>query len=262
MHDRVTLFEAVYKAMGRSLRIHAHMISRIPRFLSYVFMCLITLGGFVIIGAIFSFAFLLDHYDRVNPVSVPMRLDEFAYKPVRHNWVPLERISPAMVRSVVAAEDDRFCFHRGVDWQELSAVLLDQQGPRRGASTITMQVVRNLFLWPSRSYIRKIIEIPMALLVEMVWTKRRILEIYLNIAEWGDGIYGVDAAANSYFAVSVQHITAAQAVLMAASLPAPLLRNPSKPSFRQLRLAGAIRARIATQKNMSCLFLPKTALRD
>jgi monofunctional biosynthetic peptidoglycan transglycosylase len=109
--------------------------------------------------------------------------------------------------------------------------------------------------------LRKIIEIPMAM--EKVWSKKRILEVYLNIAQWGDGIYGVEAAAKAYFGVTAAHLSSGQAVLMAASLPAPLSRNPAQPSLRQGRLAGAIKARMAMlNKGPSCLFLPQNAVQD
>ena len=103
--------------------------------------------------------------------------------------------------AVVVAEDARFCSHGGVDWSALQEALDDEDGPSRGASTITMQTTKNLFLWPSRSYVRKALEIPIAAALNLAWPKRRVLEVYLNVAEWGEGLYGAEAAARAGAAV-------------------------------------------------------------
>lgn len=235
------------------------------RLMRSIIFCLRMIGwalGFVIIGVVLVFAFLLDWYDTHQPRSMPMWVAQFHHLPYRQKWVPLDQIAPVLQRAVIASEDSRFCQHHGVDWTELAVVLADEAGPQRGASTLTMQLVRNLFLWPSRSYMRKMIEIPLALIVELVWSKRRILELYLNIAQWGDGLFGAEAAAQSYFGVAAAQLNQRQAIMMAASLPAPLLRHPQRPSLRQGRLAGRIKARIAAQKGLGCLFLSQNALRD
>ena len=114
---------------------------------------------------------------------------------IEQRWVPIERISPHLVQAVILSEDGGFCRHRGVDWSALEEAIESS----RGGSTITMQVVKNLFLWPQRSYIRKALEIVLAYVVEVVWPKERVLEIYLNIAEWGPGIFGAEAAARNHF---------------------------------------------------------------
>ena len=113
---------------------------------------------------------------------------------VERVWLPLEKISPALIHAVLTSEDARFCDHGGVDWGALKEVLdeADEDGPSRGASTIPMQTVKNLFLWPGRSAIRKGLEIPLAMALDTIWPKRRVLEVYLNIAEWGDGIFGAE----------------------------------------------------------------------
>jgi monofunctional biosynthetic peptidoglycan transglycosylase len=133
-----------------------------------------------------------------------------------------------------------------VDWGALHEVVeeaeKDEDSPSRGASTIPMQTAKNLFLWPSRSYIRKGIEIPLALLIDLAWSKRRILEIYLNIAEWGDGIFGAEAAARHYFHKSADRLDAREAALLATALPNPRLRNPARPSPRHAGLAARIMA--------------------
>jgi monofunctional biosynthetic peptidoglycan transglycosylase len=143
-------------------------------------------------------------YRWVNPpVSTLMLSQSLAGTPIEREWVPLERISPSLVKAVVLSEDGGFCRHHGVDWAALQQAIESD----RGGSTITMQVVKNLFLWPSRSYVRKVIEIGLAYLVESVWPKRRILEIYLNVAEWGDGVFGAEAAAHANFEKRASRLT-------------------------------------------------------
>ncbi len=118
--------------------------------------------------------------------------------PVTRHWQPLDDIAPTLVRAVIASEDQRFCQHSGVDFGALAEVLDDPDGPSRGASTINMQLVKNVYLWPGRSYIRKGLEIPLALVVDLAWGKRRVMEVYLNVAEWGDGLFGIEAAARHH----------------------------------------------------------------
>ncbi len=128
------------------------------------------------------------------------------------------------------------------------------KGPSRGASTITMQTAKNLFLWPGRSVIRKGIEIPMALVLGKVWPKARTLEIYLNIAEWGDGLYGIEAAAERYFHKSASELNAHEAALMATSLPNPIRRNPARPAPLQRRLAASLEAKARGEPHLlDCL---------
>jgi monofunctional biosynthetic peptidoglycan transglycosylase len=117
------------------------------------------------------------------------------------------------------SEDGRFCTHHGVDWQEMGKVLDDSDGPSRGASTIPMQTVKNLFLWTSRSYIRKAFEIPLAFYADAIWTKRRTMEIYLNVVEWGPNVFGAEAAARHYFKRSAKTLSLQQAALSPAGLP-------------------------------------------
>ncbi|MCX7327005.1 MAG: monofunctional biosynthetic peptidoglycan transglycosylase [Hyphomicrobiales bacterium] len=153
-------------------------------------------------------------------------------QPVTRVWVPLERISPELVRAVIASEDQRYCSHRGIDWGALHEVLGDEDGPQRGGSTIAMQTVKNLYLWHGRSYIRKGLELPLAVLADLVWSKRRTIELYLNVAEFGEGLFGVEAAAQRYFNRSAAGLARREAALLAASLPNPRLRNPATPSQR------------------------------
>ena len=164
---------------------------------------------------------------------------------VERTWTPLPSISPHLPAAVLSAEDSRFCQHGGVDWSALQEVVSDEDGPSRGASTIPMQVAKNLFLWPSRSYVRKALEIPVALVLDLVWSKGRTVEVYLNVAEWGDGVFGAEAAARRHFGKAARDLTRGEAALLAASLPSPLLRDPGKPSARLRGLAARIGARVA-----------------
>jgi monofunctional biosynthetic peptidoglycan transglycosylase len=175
-------------------------------------------------------------YAFIPPVSTLMLWSALTFQGMDRDWVSFDQIAPAMVASVVMSEDGRFCQHSGVDWQQLNLVLDSKKGPSRGASTIPMQTVKNLFLWQSRSYVRKGLEIPLAYYADFVLTKRRILTIYLNIAEWGPGIFGIEAASRHYFNKSAKDLTARQAALLTAALPNPIDRNPAKPTrFLQSR---------------------------
>jgi monofunctional biosynthetic peptidoglycan transglycosylase len=165
--------------------------------------------------------------------------------PVDRRAVSLGAVSEHLPRAVVTSEDGRFCRHGGVDWGALRDVIDDEDGPSRGASTIPMQVAKNLFLWPGRSYLRKGIEIPVALWLDLVWSKRRMMEVYLNVAEWGDGIFGAEAAARAYFGKSARDLTRREAALLATALPNPKRRDPSRPSAGHRRLADRLTARMA-----------------
>ncbi|HUG60996.1 MAG TPA: monofunctional biosynthetic peptidoglycan transglycosylase [Methylomirabilota bacterium] len=190
---------------------------------------------------------LVPVYAALPPISTLMIYDTLTGKPVQRTWTPFEAISPNLVQSVMMSEDGQFCAHRGVDWDAVFAVIeaADEDGPSRGASTIPMQTAKNLFLWPGRSYVRKALEIPLALYMDAVWSKRRMMEIYLNIAEWGPGIYGAEAAAKAYFGKPAAKLSRREAALMAAALPNPAARNPASPSRRQAGLARIIERRAA-----------------
>ena len=193
-------------------------------------------------------------YIAVPPVSTLMLGRWLTGKPVERSYVRFNQIAPALPAAVAASEDARFCQHSGVDWTALSDVLdeAEEGGPTRGASTLPMQVAKNLFLWPGRSYLRKALEVPIALYLDLVWTKRRMMEVYLNIAEWGDGAFGAEAAARRHFRKSARDLTRGEAALLASALPNPLRRNPSRPSARQRGTASAIAARVADTP-LACL---------
>jgi monofunctional biosynthetic peptidoglycan transglycosylase len=161
-----------------------------------------------------------------------------------HQWVPMEEIAPVMARSVVAAEDANFCLHWGFDVVAIRAALDD--GANRGASTLSQQTVKNVFLWQGRSWFRKALEAGLTPLVELVWSKRRIIEVYLNVAEFDEGVFGVEAAAWHYFGVGPGDLTDTQAARLAAVLPSPKSRSASDPSsFVRIR-AASIRDGAAT----------------
>lgn len=151
-----------------------------------------------------------------------------------HEWVPLAEMSPHLARSVIGSEDNRFCTHEGVDWAAVKDVLEEvSSGERaRGASTISMQTVKNLYLWPSRSVIRKGLEVGIVQLLEATWSKARIIEVYLNIVELGPGVYGVEAAAQHHWGVTAASLGPDRAAALAAMLPAPRTRTPRSPEVR------------------------------
>jgi monofunctional glycosyltransferase len=182
------------------------------------------------------------------PVSNIMLLRALGSAGIDRQWVPLEKISPNLPRAVIAAEDARFCDHRGVDWREFQGVIQDaldnDEAPSRGASTIPMQTAKNLFLWDGRFAIRKLIELPLAMWMDFVWSKRRMIEVYLNIVEWAPGVYGAEAAAQHHFGKSSEKLTKRQAALLAAVLPNPIKRNAGKPSKGVRRIADRILLRM------------------
>ena len=185
------------------------------------------------------------------PVSTQMLWDRMSGQDVRRDWVPIEDISPNLIRAVISSEDNFYCRHHGIDWGAVREVL--QTGADRGASTITMQTARNLMLWQGRSYIRKALEVPIAAYANLVLGKKRVMEIYLNIAEWGPGLFGIEAAAQAHFGVSAADLTPRQSALLAVTLPSPLSRDPANPSQSLLRVADTIAARVADGVDTSCL---------
>ncbi|WP_434615773.1 monofunctional biosynthetic peptidoglycan transglycosylase [Tabrizicola sp. M-4] len=147
---------------------------------------------------------------------------------IEKDWVPMEEIAPVMARSAVAAEDANFCLHWGFDMAAIREAVAE--GSNRGASTISQQMVKNVFLWHGRSWLRKAMEAVLTPVVETLWSKRRILEVYLNVAEFGEGVFGVQAAAQHHFGVDARDLTPTQAARLAAVLPDPKGRSASNPS--------------------------------
>lgn len=193
-------------------------------------------------------------YASVPPVSTLMLARWATGRSAERTYVPLEAISPHLPLAVIASEDARFCSHGGVDWNALREVVDDgdEGGPNRGASTLTMQIAKNLFLWSSRSYVRKGLELPVALYLDLIWSKRRTIEVYLNVAEWGDGIFGAEAAAREHFGKSARELTRREAALLASALPNPIARDPGRPGPRQRAIVGVILGRMG-ETDVRCL---------
>ena len=202
-------------------------------------------------------------YAVINPVSTLMIGRWLTGERVERVWTPMAEISPTLVRTVVASEDARYCQHWGVDPTEIRAAIDRADGEvedARGASTIPMQVAKNLFLWPGRSFIRKGLELPLALWLDLVLTKRRLLEIYLNIAEWGpDGEFGVAAGAQRAFKEGPGDLDARQSALLAVMLPNPHRRDAGRPGPGVRRLAARLETRTVQEgpEIVDCLGLAR-----
>jgi monofunctional biosynthetic peptidoglycan transglycosylase len=176
---------------------------------------------------------------------------------MEYSPLSIDQISSELTHAVLTSEDNNFCEHRGIDWDAVILALNQsraENSPPRGASTITMQTAKNLFLTPKRSYIRKLLEAPIALVIDLFWSKRRIMEVYLNIAEWGPGIYGAENAARTYFNRPASELSRRQSALLAAALPDPLLRNAAKPGPVTSATARRIELRMAQTRGLfSCI---------
>jgi monofunctional biosynthetic peptidoglycan transglycosylase len=208
--------------------------------------------GVLVLGIVFLLLLpyvLTPFYRVVDPVSTLMLWRWARHARVERMAVPIDRVAPILSRSVLAAEDERFCSHHCIDFDELRRVVkAETKGVRRprGGSSITQQLAKNLFLWPGRSYVRKSLEFPLALWIDLVIPKRRQLEIYLNTAEWGpDGEFGAEAGARQAFGKPAVALSAPEAAVLAVTLPNPLRRNARQPSPALRRLAAANAGRAA-----------------
>ena len=194
-------------------------------------------------------------YRAGHPVSALMAWRWATGAPVSRQWIDFGTISPSLPRSVVASEDAKFCSHHGIDWDALREVIDDAEDGEaaRGGSTIAQQVVKNLFLWPGRSVVRKALELPLALWIDFVLTKARILEIYLNIAELGPGgQFGAQTASLYAFGHGASMLTPREAALLAATLPNPHVSSARSPGPGVRRLAGIYVARAQAQELQRC----------
>jgi len=219
----------------------AHDILRLPRIVRPL-----RAAGFAVLVLLALPYAITPFYAVGEPVSTVMLWRRMAGERVERQYVPLSRISPALSLAVIIAEDGRFCSHYGVDFREIRDAIADADDldDLRVGSTITQQVAKNLFLWPGRSYVRKALEFPLALWIDLILPKRRILEIYLNIAEWGpNGEFGVEAGSRRAFGKSARDLTHYQAALLAAVLPSPAKRDAHAPGPGLRRLAGLYVAR-------------------
>jgi monofunctional biosynthetic peptidoglycan transglycosylase len=177
-------------------------------------------------------------------IRLAEQVDEGKSMTLHHHWVPLEKISPSLPTAVMASEDARFLEHHGFDYKAIEqAAMRNMKHPEKrklGASTISQQTAKNVFLWPGRSWVRKGFEVYFTTLIELMWTKQRIMEVYLNSIEMGDGIYGADAVAEHHFNTTAEQLTKAQCALIAASLPNPRRFNSARPSGYMLKRQARI----------------------
>jgi monofunctional glycosyltransferase len=204
---------------------------------------------------------LVPLYRVANPVSTLMLWRWSHGVRVERTFVPIGRMAPALPITVIAAEDGRYCRHRGIDWDELRERIedVDDIGEAKGVSTITQQTAKNLFLWPGRSFVRKALELPLALWMDLVLPKWRVLEIYLNIAEWGPtGQFGAEAASRYAFNKSVHSLSPREAALLAAVLPNPRRRSARQPGPVVRRLASIYEARGIAQAALAACARPAT----
>jgi len=198
---------------------------------------LLVVLALISIVQVFSLKYIDPPFFLINPIrAIIVRFSPQSAE-IPGNWRPLKQVSPHMERAVLAAEDQRFLTHNGFDLIELNDALKDMATGKgfRGASTITMQVARTLFLWPDRTWIRKGLEAYYTVLLEIFLSKKRILEVYLNTVDWGKGIKGIEAAAQTYFHVSARRLSREQAALLAAILPSPHRWSPTRPNAQVLR---------------------------
>ena len=222
------MFEFLSRAAPRRVRIERTLIGSLR-------VAAVALSLFLVLPYVIT-----PLYWVVDPVSTLMVWRWVTGERVERTVIPLERMGPYVPMMVIIAEDGRFCSHWGVDFQEIRDALDDAElGEIRGVSTITQQTVKNLFLWPGRSYVRKAIEMPLAMWFDLVLSKRRIMEIYLNIAEWGpNGEFGAQAGARRAFSRPAATLGPREAALLAAALPNPLIRDPRRPGPGLHRLAA------------------------
>jgi len=187
------------------------------------------------------------------PFTSVMAANKLVGGAARQQWVPLERIAPDLRRAVIASEDGRFCDHWGIDLGAIRDALNEAGGLAgvRGASTIPMQTAKNLYLWNGRSYVRKALEVPLAFLMSLLWPKDRMMEVYLNVAQFGPGTFGAEAASRRYFGKSASQLSRHEAVLLAVTLPKPGVRNPARPNPTMLRIANRIERRMPVMASRS-----------
>jgi len=197
---------------------------------------------------------LVPLYRVINPISTLMLWRWATGARVERSFVPIERMTPALPVTVIASEDGRFCTHGGIDWREIRERLedVDEISAARGVSTISQQTAKNLFLWPGRSFLRKGLELPLALWIDLVLPKWRVLEIYLNVAEWGpNGQFGAETGSRYAFNKSARSLTPREAALLAAVLPNPRRRSAKQPGPAVRRLAAIYEARGAAQASLA-----------
>ncbi len=209
----------------------------------------------IVLGLVLLPYVLTPLYSTGHPVSTLMIGRYFTGETVTRKWVDIDDMSEALPRSVVAAEDAKFCFHHGIDWNSVRTIIEDAQDGEvaRGGSTITQQVAKNLFLWPGRSVVRKALEFPLAMWIDLLLSKKRILELYLNVAELGpDGQFGAEAGANYAFGRPASALSPREAALLASILPNPVTRSARNPGPGVRRMAGTYVVRAQSAEISDC----------
>jgi monofunctional biosynthetic peptidoglycan transglycosylase len=221
----------------------------------------------VVLLVIIALPYLIAPFYRfVDPVSTLMVWRWATGARVERTWTPIDRIAPSLPHAVIVAEDAHFCRHHGIDFGELRQVIrgIDEVGDLaevRGGSTITQQAAKNLFLWQGRSFVRKALEFPLALWLDLVLPKRRLMEIYVNIVAWGpNGEFGIAAAARRDFNKAPRDLTPQEAALLAAALPNPGRRDPRAPKVELRRLAGVYQGRMAKWTAIDACVRPRRPL--
>lgn len=202
--------------------------------------------------------FLVLIYAVIPPISLPVIGSFFSMEETHWRWRSFDNISPALPRAIISAEDGRFCVHNGVDWEALekSYERYEKRGKmKHGASTIAMQTAKNLFYWYLPTMLRKPLEIPMAVWIDFLWSKQRVIEVYMNIAQFGRGIYGAEAASQIYFKKPARNLSYSEAARLASILPSPEKRNPAKPSGYVKKYSGSIKARaVGSGEYTTCIY--------
>lgn len=185
------------------------------------------------------------------PGTILMKQRANAGETIKQDWVDIEDISPDLVYAVIGAEDSRFCEHSGVDWDAVQTVIEEREksGRQRGGSSITQQTAKNVFLWNDGGWVRKLPETWAALFIDQVWGKRRVMEVYLNVAEWGDGVFGAEAAAQVRFGKPAKDLTASEAALLASVLPSPNKWRLDPPGPYVQRRANSLEGRARTVRD-------------
>jgi monofunctional biosynthetic peptidoglycan transglycosylase len=216
----------------------------------------------VVVIVLLALPYLIAPFYRfVNPVSTLMLWRWATGQRVEHVWTPLDRIAPALPLAVIGAEDGTFCHNRGIDLGAMREVIKQSEDDlevSRGASTITQQTAKNLFLWQGRSIVRKVLELPLAVWLYLVLPKRRVLEIYLNIVEWGpNGEFGAEAASHWAFNKPASSLNSAEAAALASILPNPVRRSARTPSPLVRRLTGVYERRSADFPNLAACVRPR-----
>jgi len=210
-----------------------------PLLTAFLALCFLPIGG-VLVHALIP-----------PPMTILMAQQVIGGRGLDYRWRGLNDISPNLVYAAIAAEDARFCSHSGFDMEAIQKALQrNQEGGRvRGGSTISQQTAKNVFLWPSRDWIRKGLEAGYTVLIETVWSKRRVMEVYLNVAEWAPGVYGAEAAARHWFGKSARDLTPREAARLAAILPSPRRYDAARPGPYVRRRAARIQASANVVRN-------------